>query len=388
MFPKQFICFFTATLLTAGATAGTRIFEAEEDGVPSFSDTPSSGATEHDVPPVQTYESHVNPEQVFEFVPSTPDTYSALDILTPGQDEDYRDDEGQVQINLAVTPGLRANDQIEVFMNGEKLGSVRDTKVTLGNVYRGTHTLQVQIVNESGDPVAKSGEVTFFMQRTTPLLPPPVAVPLVPIQPAQPALPPLPPNFPTPPDDATAVQDPGEPAQGGGGTDTAPLPSETTAIVVPQDQPPSSGAGGVDTAPVPPKTLAVAVPVPQPATERAGDVDTEPQPKELALIIPQPPQPDGSETPPITIIFPVEPAVPPVSGAGSVDTTPLEPVVPKPPVQPPKNPPDGAGNVNTRQSPRPTTGAGSVDTRQSRIPSQGAGNVNTSPPVAVPLANN
>ena len=52
-------------------------------------------------------------------------------------------------------------------MNGEKLGSVRETQITLGNVYRGTHTLQVQIVNESGEPVAKSDAVTFYVQRTT-----------------------------------------------------------------------------------------------------------------------------------------------------------------------------------------------------------------------------
>ena len=235
MFPKRFICFFAAVLLTLARPAGTRIFEGEEDGVPTFSDTPSSGATERDVPPVQTYESHIDPEEVFDFVPSTPDTYSVLDILSPSQEEDYRDDEGQVQVNLGVTPGLRANDQIEVLMNGEKLGSVRDTQITLGNVYRGTHTLQVQIVNESGDPVAKSEEVTFYMQRTTPLLPPPVAVPLVPIVPAQPALPPLPPDFPImPPDNAMAVQDPGDPVSGGGNNDTAPLPEATTAIVVPQ----------------------------------------------------------------------------------------------------------------------------------------------------------
>ena len=86
-----------------------------------------------------------------------------------------------------------------------------ETQITLGNVYRGTHALQVQIVNETGEPVAESEEVTFYMQRTTRLLPAPVAVPLVPVEPPPPMLPELPPEVPVEiPDDAMAVQDPGD----------------------------------------------------------------------------------------------------------------------------------------------------------------------------------
>ena len=431
MFPKQFICFLAVTLLSSTTLAGTRVFEGEEDGVPTFSDEPISGATERDIPPVQTYESHIDPQEVFAFIPSTPDTYSVLNILSPSQDQDFRDQEGRVQVALEIAPGLRANDQIEVLMNGEKLGSVRETQITLGNVYRGTHTLQVQIVNESGEPVAKSDAVTFYMQRTTPLLPPPEAVQVEPVEPAPPTLPELPPDLPVmlpDPDDVMAVQDPLDPAAGGGTTDTAPPPAGTTAFVVPEDedQRPGQGAGSVDTTPVPPEIVAIAVPVPQPASDRAGSVDTEPQPTEITvispqepqadgtelapivalvpieravpspvgagsvdtslqgtegtLIIPQPPQPDGSETPPVIIVFPVEPAVPPTSGAGSVDTTPLPDPAPTPPVEPPQNATSGAGNVKTRQNPRPSTGAGNVNTRQTRVPSRTAGN----PPTPVP----
>ena len=137
------------------------------DGEIKFTDRPEEGAVEVRVPGVQTVDgggpvsdSVLAPEE-----DDTPFSYSEFKIVTPGQDASLRDNQGNVTVQIVLSPGLRPDDQINICMNGNKLGGGRSTNITLTNVDRGTHSLQAAVVDKSGKDIARSDTVTFTLHR-------------------------------------------------------------------------------------------------------------------------------------------------------------------------------------------------------------------------------
>lgn len=137
------------------------------DGETRFTDRPEDGAVEVRVPGVQTVDGGgpVGELATKSESEDTPFSYSEFKIVSPDQDASLRDNEGNVRIQIVLSPGLRPDDQINIYMNGNKLGSGRSTNITLTNVDRGTHSLQASVVDKSGKDVARSDTVNFTLHR-------------------------------------------------------------------------------------------------------------------------------------------------------------------------------------------------------------------------------
>lgn len=137
------------------------------DGEIRFTDRPEEGAVEVKVPGVQTVDGG-GPVSGLTTTPENAGaefSYSEFKIVSPDQDASLRDNEGNVSIQILLNPGLRPDDQINIYMNGNKLGGGRSTNITLTNVDRGTHSLQASVVDKSGKDVARSDAVTFTLHR-------------------------------------------------------------------------------------------------------------------------------------------------------------------------------------------------------------------------------
>lgn len=99
-------------------------------------------------------------------------TYTAASVLSPANDESVRENSGTVTIVAGIEPELRPGHQVEVLMDGQVVAATGGSQVTLTEVDRGTHTLQVRVVDPSGAILIEGAPSTFHLLRYAPLLAP------------------------------------------------------------------------------------------------------------------------------------------------------------------------------------------------------------------------
>jgi hypothetical protein len=149
----------------------------DERGVVHYSDRPHPGAEKIDLRAVQGYEAPAS-AQTAAGAPAdedeaSPNPYRRFTIVSPGEGETLWNIEGRLDVTLAVDPVIRGQHRLAVKLDGEPVGGVpeADTDFTIGNVYRGEHTLQASIVDTQGRELATSQPVRFFVHETSLLNP-------------------------------------------------------------------------------------------------------------------------------------------------------------------------------------------------------------------------
>ena len=102
--------------------------------------------------------------------------YAQLEVISPAEDETIRDNAGNVQIQVAIAPQLRADHRLLLVLDGsatevEAVNGVFE----LSNVDRGTHTAAGRVVDRQGNVVIESNPATFNLMRVAvpPLVPTP-----------------------------------------------------------------------------------------------------------------------------------------------------------------------------------------------------------------------
>lgn len=138
------------------------------DGNVHFTDKPHPGAEKVELPEVQTFSSPPIPKLPPELTQK--DKSKAVDykvsIVDPPDQVTIRNTMGYVPVNVQVEPALKSGDKLQLMFDGMPLGEPQATTVfALRDINRGSHTLSVQVVNEKGKDIAKSKEITIFMQQ-------------------------------------------------------------------------------------------------------------------------------------------------------------------------------------------------------------------------------
>lgn len=170
-------------LVSANAAAVTVYRSVDEHGNTVFSDYPEEGAKEVEVAPTPTYAPP--PPRA---APSAPKAgpsstepaprYESVAITAPADEEGLRDNAGNVEVGVQSKPELARTHQFQLLLDGAPTGApFRGAGVRLTNVDRGTHTVQVQIVDDTDAVVAESSPVTFHLQRHSILFTPPATPP-------------------------------------------------------------------------------------------------------------------------------------------------------------------------------------------------------------------
>jgi len=100
---------------------------------------------------------------------SVPPRYQSLQITSPGNDEAVRANDGTVVVSCALQPplGTAAGHSIVVVLDGRKIGGLAACGTTLTQLSRGTHTLQVQVVDSMGKVLISSPVHSFHVLRTS-----------------------------------------------------------------------------------------------------------------------------------------------------------------------------------------------------------------------------
>jgi hypothetical protein len=99
---------------------------------------------------------------------AAPEEYSNFDIVQPGNDETIRNDDGTVSVGLAISPPLGSGHVINLYVDGNKLGSeIKTTQMVLQQLSRGTHTLKAEIIDAEGNKLKETGSTSFHLRQST-----------------------------------------------------------------------------------------------------------------------------------------------------------------------------------------------------------------------------
>lgn len=144
----------------------------DEDGKIHFSDTAVPGTEE-----IQVKKNNLLPTTENEKADSIASKLSLNEddeakviytatITTPEDDKPLRNNEGVIDIHVATEPEKENNQKLQLYLDGKKLGSPQiSSSIRALNIDRGTHQVQVELLDEDGKVLAKTQIVTVHLQR-------------------------------------------------------------------------------------------------------------------------------------------------------------------------------------------------------------------------------
>ena len=168
---------FSLLLLPALSTAA--IYQwTDEGGRIVYGDNPPTGvdATLVDVKPAQTFSlpasqsssaQETAAEEDTEAAADEPVEYQTVSIVSPADDEPIRSNSGFLTVKASSSPALAADqgDQFELMMDGRSILVTTSATMSVQNVDRGTHQLQVRIIDKDGKPKKASDTISFHLLR-------------------------------------------------------------------------------------------------------------------------------------------------------------------------------------------------------------------------------
>ena len=89
-------------------------------------------------------------------------------ITSPQDDTALRSNDGTINIHVSTTPEKKNNQKLQLFLDGKVLGAPQiSPTIRALNIDRGTHQVQVHLLDEDGKLLAKTQIVTVHLQRAT-----------------------------------------------------------------------------------------------------------------------------------------------------------------------------------------------------------------------------
>jgi hypothetical protein len=144
----------------------------DENGIVHYSDRPEPGATIIDLgerrfsrprPTTRSTATTTTQSSENSSEPSGPG-YSSLEIASPGAEETLWNIEATLSVSLTLMPALKPGHQVRAYFDGTPQ-IVSGTNFQIGEVYRGVHNLQVEVIDETGKLMIRSQPNRFYVQQ-------------------------------------------------------------------------------------------------------------------------------------------------------------------------------------------------------------------------------
>ena len=88
-----------------------------------------------------------------------------VEIFDPLHDKSFWTGNGDVNVAVGLDPGLAANQELAVVLDGRVLTRGKDTQLLLNAVDRGTHSLHVEVRGEGDAVLSRSESITIHVHR-------------------------------------------------------------------------------------------------------------------------------------------------------------------------------------------------------------------------------
>jgi hypothetical protein len=147
----------------------------QADGSVIYSDTPVSGSTAVNlsamnnviVPSLNnTAKKNVSTSKLSKR--TQPKVKYTVSILSPGDEESIRGNDGAVSIRANVSP--KGAGRYQLVMDEQVLTTQTNSLFTLNSVERGAHSIQINFIDKSGKILASSKQQTFYLHKASALI--------------------------------------------------------------------------------------------------------------------------------------------------------------------------------------------------------------------------
>jgi hypothetical protein len=158
-------------LFCAGSTALAQVWTwTDETGQVHYSDRPVPGARQIELSPAQTIPMPRAEPAATSAGQSTADPSQryTLRVSSPAADETLWNIGGTLTVEVQLTPELLAGHQVDLVLDGQRQNLARRIpRFVVDAVWRGEHTLQAVIIDQTGRELLHSDPVTFFVQQSS-----------------------------------------------------------------------------------------------------------------------------------------------------------------------------------------------------------------------------
>jgi hypothetical protein len=167
--------FIVVALASAAAWGSADVYRwTDANGQSHYSDRPQPGAERITItvtPPASGSPEGNTPAasgQEPDDEPAAPvDRYQSLTITSPAQEQVLWNIEGQLDVAAAVQPPLQPGHALQFTLDGRtEVAEPGSTRVQFQEVFRGEHSLQVEVVDAQGRPLVASPTTRFFVRQT------------------------------------------------------------------------------------------------------------------------------------------------------------------------------------------------------------------------------
>ncbi|CAM2941958.1 Uncharacterised protein [Legionella steigerwaltii] len=169
---NKFFVSLSLMMVICASYAYAQIYKwTDSQGNVHFSDTPHKGAQVITIPDAQSFSSPTpsntsRPPQHDNHTEKLKHTYTKLAIVQPETSTTIRNNQGFVAVTVEVEPDLFPGDKLQLIYDNGVLGEPQRNPVfEISGMYRGTHTLAVQILDADGNVIETSDSITIYVFR-------------------------------------------------------------------------------------------------------------------------------------------------------------------------------------------------------------------------------
>lgn len=163
---------FAFLALALGAADVYRWIDA--DGQAHYSDRPQPGAERITInvsPPASGSADGASPTVSIQApedeTPAPVVSYQSLTITSPAQEQVLWNIEGQLDVAAVVQPALQPGHVLQFYLDGRMLpADPGATRTRFSEVFRGEHSLRVEVADASGKTLVASPMSRFFVRQT------------------------------------------------------------------------------------------------------------------------------------------------------------------------------------------------------------------------------
>jgi Domain of unknown function (DUF4124) len=150
----------------SGAPAWTWV---DANGTVHFSDRPVEGAQRVELAGAQFIGSRppaaTGPRAT---APDAQAPYQAIDIVSPADQETLWNIGTMLNVQVRFQPALQPGHRYDLVLDGQRRNiNTTNQRATLPDVFRGTHSLQVVVIDSAGAELIRSPSRTFHVQQTS-----------------------------------------------------------------------------------------------------------------------------------------------------------------------------------------------------------------------------
>lgn len=163
-------------LLAASPAAGQIYSYVDASGQTVFTDRPPAATESNTVELQQTNRMPAGqrmvklqaPAELKQQLTPPPPAYQELQLLSPQADETLRNTGRSIAISVNSTPALLPGHSYQARLDGSVYGPAsRSTQWRLEEIDRGSHQLQVHIVDTNGNSLLQTPDITLHIHQTS-----------------------------------------------------------------------------------------------------------------------------------------------------------------------------------------------------------------------------